>query len=241
MRLIYVVLAGLMLLLTLVVVINPLKCLAPFNALVEMLEPECPPVFPNSVMMEVFPDISKLEASWMDIRDEARTLIRDGARPVPGWKFLGQDRDFFKGWSTVSLRFLGVQNEQAKALCPKTSEILADSERIPTVMVSVMAPGKVVPLHTGPFKGILRVHLGLDVPDGECFIVVGGVKTYWKNGGAVMFDETYPHEVHNQTSEPRMVLFIDIKRPMVSPITRWARDSLLMMMRYSPHITSDLM
>ena len=48
--------------------------------------------------------------------------------------------------------------------------------------------------HRDPFAGSLRYHLGLVTPNSpECFIVVDGEKYYWKDGEAVMFDETYIH------------------------------------------------
>jgi beta-hydroxylase len=37
---------------------------------------------------------------------------------------------------------------------------------------------------------------------------------HWEEGKVVLFDDTYEHEVHNDTDELRAVLFIDIDRPM---------------------------
>lgn len=36
----------------------------------------------------------------------------------------------------------------------------------------------------------------------------------WKTGEVMLFDDTYEHEVHNDTDETRAILFIDIYRPM---------------------------
>jgi aspartate beta-hydroxylase/beta-hydroxylase len=78
-----------------------------------------------------------------------------------------------------------------------------------------MDPGKSVPLHKGPYLGYLRYHLGVKVPtENPPKIVVDGQPYTWKNGEDVMFDDSYPHEVINTCKEPRVVLIIDILRPL---------------------------
>ena len=36
----------------------------------------------------------------------------------------------------------------------------------------------------------------------------------WKEGEAVMFDDSWPHEVINRSREPRAVLIVDVPRPL---------------------------
>ena len=43
---------------------------------------------------------------------------------------------------------------------------------------------------------------------------VDGHTCVWEEGQAFMFDDTFPHEVHNDTDEERVVLLIDVERPM---------------------------
>lgn len=48
--------------------------------------------------------------------------------------------------------------------------------------------------HSDNTNFILTTHLGLDVPEGKCWIRVGGEKREWKNGKALVFDTHYIHE-----------------------------------------------
>src|SRR3546814_6716604 len=49
---------------------------------------------------------------------------------------------------------------------------------------------------------LLRLHLGLVVPEPHehCWIEVGGQRYAWQEGRAVVFDDLYPHQVHNDTA-----------------------------------------
>jgi aspartyl/asparaginyl beta-hydroxylase (cupin superfamily) len=81
-------------------------------------------------------------------------------------------------------------------------------------MFSILEPGKRIPEHRGPSTAFLRYHMGLKVPkEPGCHITVDDQKMQWKEGEAFIFDDTYPHSVQNNTSEPRIILFIDIERP----------------------------
>lgn len=44
-----------------------------------------------------------------------------------------------------------------------------------------------------------------------------GVPVVWKEGEAVVIDDTYPHEVWNDTDETRVVLLVQFRRPMRWP------------------------
>ena len=43
---------------------------------------------------------------------------------------------------------------------------------------------------------------------------VGGVRCTWQEGHTLVFDDTYPHTVRNDTNETRVVLLLDFQRPM---------------------------
>ncbi|WP_443797732.1 aspartyl/asparaginyl beta-hydroxylase domain-containing protein, partial [Burkholderia vietnamiensis] len=49
---------------------------------------------------------------------------------------------------------------------------------------------------------------------------VDGESYAWRDGEAVMFDETYLHWAENRTEHDRVILFCDIDRPMKY---RWAQ------------------
>ena len=109
--------------------------------------------------------------------------------------------------------------ESAK-LCPKTCALLEQVPSLRSAMFSILAPGAYIAPHSGPSKSILRYHLGLDIPveKDQCTITVKGDKYAWKKGEAVLFDDTYEHEVHNNGSTHRFILFGDMLRPMPQPL-----------------------
>lgn len=85
-----------------------------------------------------------------------------------------------------------------------------------TAFFSILAPGKKLPAHRGPYNGVLRYHLGLRVPatDERCAIRVDTETRSWNEGSALVFDDTYMHEAWNLTPHWRVVLFVDFVRPL---------------------------
>jgi len=105
--------------------------------------------------------------------------------------------------------------------CPKTYAIFKDMKHVTTINFSILAPGKYIPPHQGPYKGIIRYQLPLEVPqNGECYIIVDGRRHYWREGESVLFDDTFTHEVHNKTEERRIALLLDVKRNDFGPFMR---------------------
>ena len=64
-------------------------------------------------------------------------------------------------------------------------------------------------------------HLPLVVPEG-CALVVGGERHEWREGVAVLFDDTYEHEAWNRGSETRVVLIADVWNPHLTAAEREA-------------------
>jgi len=50
--------------------------------------------------------------------------------------------------------------------------------------------------------------------DSPPYITVNGETYAWREGDAILFDDGYPHRVDNQSQQVRIVLIIDIRRPM---------------------------
>src|SRR5258708_20023106 len=44
--------------------------------------------------------------------------------------------------------------------------------------------------------------------------IKNGEKYYWRNGASVMFDDTFLHDAANESSDVRVVLFLDVVRKM---------------------------
>lgn len=68
---------------------------------------------------------------------------------------------------------------------------------------------------------------------GECGIRVGNETASFQEGVVLMFDDTYEHEVWNNTDETRVVLFLDITRPMKFPFNVF-NSAMIRLMGRSP-------
>jgi ornithine lipid ester-linked acyl 2-hydroxylase len=104
-------------------------------------------------------------------------------------------------------------------------------------MFSILSPGKHIPPHDGPYKGVLRYHLGLIVPEPEDLvgIRVGGEVAHWTEGGSLVFDDTYEHEAWNDSDGTRVVLFVDLVRELREPMATLNR-ALIKAIGWSPFI-----
>ena len=118
-------------------------------------------------------------------------------------------------WRVFMLYILGHKPEANRALCPVTSQLLDGIPNLVQAFFSVLDPGKSIPLHEGPYYGYLRYHLALRVPqENPPCIIVNSQKHTWKEGEAVLFDDSWPHEVVNNSNERRIVLIVDVMRRM---------------------------
>src|SRR5437867_3927702 len=95
------------------------------------------------------------------------------------------------------------------------SGLLQLLERVPgmtTAFFSILSPHKHIPDHRGPYKGVLRYHLALMIPEPRqaCRIRVDGEYATWEEGKSLLFDDSYDHEAWNDTDGIRVVLFMDV-------------------------------
>lgn len=118
-------------------------------------------------------------------------------------------------WKVFLLYYSGETPDLAKELCPKTCDLLKGIPNIYKVFFSVLEPGKSIPSHHGPYRGYLRYHLGLKVPKNSppCIRIKDEVYE-WKEQESILFDDTWEHEVINNSKQERVVLIMDILRPL---------------------------
>jgi beta-hydroxylase len=191
-----------------------------------------------------FHDLRPLEQHWQEIRDEALKL-----RDMQKIRAAGNNDDagfnsFFKeGWKRFYLKWYAASHPSAERLCPKTVALLRGIPSVKAAMFAELPPGGKLNKHRDPFAGSLRYHLGLVCPNtDDCFIEVDGQRYSWRDGKAVVFDETYIHWARNDSNENRIILFCDIERPMRY---RWAQKvnkllgRTLMTAASSPNETGD--
>ncbi len=169
-----------------------------------------------------FPELKPLKDHWQMIREEALALNEGGQIAVAtGYNDIGFNSFFRTGWKRFHLYWYGKDLLSAEKSCPKTVALLKSIPSIKAAMFASLPPGAKLVRHRDPYAGSLRYHLGLVTPnDTNCFINVDGENYHWKDGEAVMFDETYIHYAANNTDQQRIVLFCDIERPLHTKIMR---------------------
>lgn len=165
-----------------------------------------------------FPFLKPFEEHWQGIHGELQKIL-EHKESVPAFEEVSSDQKrIAKGqqWRTFILYGFGTKLEKNCAHAPLTTRLLEQVPTLQTAWFSILEPGYHITAHKGVTKGILRVHLGLVVPDDRenCYMRVEDKKYPWEPGELIVFDDTYDHEVRNDTPQPRVVLLFDFVRPM---------------------------
>ncbi|MDP2409669.1 MAG: aspartyl/asparaginyl beta-hydroxylase domain-containing protein [Pseudolabrys sp.] len=176
-----------------------------------------PPIYDNAV----FPWAQLVEKEWRTIRAELDHVL-ERKDDLPGFHELSSDVSTIsqdRGWKTFFLSGYGFKSDNNIRLCPETWRICQNIPGLITVMYSILEPGKHLPAHRGPYNGVLRLHLGLIVPEPRDQLGIRVEKEVyrWKEGEAVIFDDAYEHEAWNKTPHTRVVLFVDFRKPLRFP------------------------
>lgn len=176
----------------------------------------------NDAVLDVrdFPWTALLRDDWQAIRDEAIAVaLREGAAPSlatisPDHRAIAE----IGMWRSFFLWGYGFPIEENLARCPKTARLVAEVPGLVSAFFSILAPGTHIPDHRGVSKGLITCHLGLIVPrDGDVRMRVGDRVVRWAEGETLVFDDTYRHEVWNETGGNRVVLLIQFERPLRRP------------------------
>ncbi len=172
------------------------------------------PILANST----FSWVEQLESNWKTIRREFDHVWQ---RPedIPAFHQISPDQARISvgdNWKTYGLYIFGQTVEPNCSECPETAAQLRDIPGLQNAWFSILAPGYHIPAHRGPTRALVRVHLGLRIPAQaeKCWLRVDQEVAHWQEGHCLLFDDTYEHEVKNETDEYRCVLFVDVDRPM---------------------------
>lgn len=168
---------------------------------------------------DIFPHIQMVRDLYPILKQESVGAIRS-AQPIKNEMFFEKIAD--DRWKRIYLKWYTPEfDEQALRLYPKTCKVLSTIPEVKLAMISILEPGAFISAHHGVFKGCLRYHLGISTPnDDKCFIEVDGEKYSWRDGEDVMFDDTFQHSVANNTDQTRVILFLDVERPMRNTFAR---------------------
>ncbi|MBD3883066.1 aspartyl/asparaginyl beta-hydroxylase domain-containing protein [Phormidium tenue FACHB-886] len=155
-----------------------------------------------------FEFVRNLEAHWQTMRQELDRLKPKDFVAYPERYLL----DKHTGWDVFGLYFVGVKIDINCELCPQTAKLVKAVPGMTTAGFSSLAAGAHIVPHSGRPSGVLRCHMGLDVPE-RCALRVGKEIKTWKEGQCLVFDDTSEHEAWNLSNRPRTVLLLDFKVP----------------------------
>ena len=119
-------------------------------------------------------------------------------------------------WDVYLLHERGRRHDDRCRQCPTVTAIVESHRTVRSlaglVYFSRLAPRSRVAPHAGPTNMRVRVHLGIDVPPG-CGIRVGDTGATWREGACIAFDDSFQHEVWNESDRERIVLVVDCWHP----------------------------
>jgi len=176
-----------------------------------------PPVYDNAD----FPWTREIEQAYPEIRTELeKVLLRKSE--LPNFQDISADVKTITndaGWKTFFLAGFGKPSPRNIALCPATWAAVQKIPGLKTAMFSIFEPGKHLPAHRGPYNGVLRLHLGMIVPEprDKIAIRVDQQICHWQEGKVLIFDDAYEHEAWNHSDKTRVVLFVDFVKPTRFP------------------------
>lgn len=187
----------------------------------------CPdyPLFPGLRSRPVWdegelPGVARLREGWQDVRDDWRELDpQDMVRYVPPV--------MRNTWRVQMLSYMGVDLEPFTRRCPRIHALL---RQVPGLCHGYPWADNVLSVHAAkshllPHCSVdtlrVRCHLGLAVP-ADCGIRVGPEVRGWTEGGTLLFDDSFEHEVWNRGDGTRAILIVDFWHPDLTAAEREA-------------------
>jgi beta-hydroxylase len=185
-----------------------------------------------------FPWTETLERNWAAIRAEAEAALRELNRIPPLREISPDHRRIAEpdNWRSYFLWGYGYRMDANCEACPETDRLIRQVPGLNSAFFSILKPGARIPRHRGPTKALLTCHLGLFTPkQGRCRMQVDEEMVTWADGRAVVFDDTYHHEVWNDSEELRVILLVQFRRPVRAP-GKWLADLFMWGIRHSPFV-----
>ncbi|XP_065901977.1 ornithine lipid ester-linked acyl 2-hydroxylase-like [Dysidea avara] len=165
-----------------------------------------------------YPFIAKLEAGADEVKKELLHNLKQKRH-----MFTGETENLHVGGEWTELRIKSSGHGMIKKhtdLFSNTMKVIEGcGEEFVSIKFSAIQPGTHIRTHTGPSNERLRLHLTL-VHTGGARIRVGTEWRTWEEGKAIIFDDSWEHEVIHTGEDMRVVLIMDIWHPELPPESR---------------------
>ena len=129
----------------------------------------------------------ELEANWEVIRKELDEILKY-KEELPNFQDISLDQGYSTTkddlWKTYFLYGYGIKVAPNCQRCPETTRLIEKIPGMKTAFFSILLPNKHIPEHRGPYKGVVRYHLALKVPEPKekCCIRVANEVQHWSEG-----------------------------------------------------------
>lgn len=200
--------------------------------------PGRPPILEDP--LPAFPESAELVARFDELRDEVDRLV--AGREITPYGAIDPIRaaQVSTGWRLYYAYMLGVANEQAHRDVPLIVDFAERVPRVVNAMVALLPPGVTLDAHEGPYAGILRYHLPLRVPaDNPPYLRVGDQYHTWAERRPILIDDTFDHQVYNESTGTRVMLIVDVLRPLNPVLDALNRVCLRLKRRWSAQMIAD--
>jgi tetratricopeptide (TPR) repeat protein len=171
--------------------------------------------------------LTEIEAAVPEMQAELRAVLADGQDFAP-YVEANSDRPRAANplindtkWGAYYFWRNGQIVAENAARCPVTMQALAHApmphiaQRSPIALWSLLKPDTHIQPHHGLLNTRLICHIPLIVPH-SCAIRVGNETRSWREGEALIFDDSFEHEAWNKSDETRVILLFEIWRPEIS-------------------------
>lgn len=185
---------------------------------------------------DVFPCLRLLDTNYSVIRQELQLVMEYGR--IPQYHELAESERYISGtvhpeksWKVFMLHSPAGRPRANQRRCPLTCALLDQLPNLYQAFFSILDPGKSIPAHSGTYYGYLRYHLALVVPPRRPpSMRVKDQVHVWQEGRSILFDDSWEHEVYNESDGLRAVLIVDLLRPLPLRLhlANWLATRLLM-------------
>lgn len=171
---------------------------------------------------KVNPALKQIDENWQVILEELKAVLpKQSEIPRydevdPSQEQLIKDSESGDGgvWRTLFIH-LHKADLPTREMFPKTLKILESIPDCIQAWFSIMEAGQNIAPHRTRSYGYLRYHTGLIIPEEKPpKIRIKDQFHTWEAGKSMLFDNSWEHQVYNESKQDRIILITDILRPL---------------------------
>ncbi len=168
------------------------------------------------------PGLKKIDENWHIIREELMAILPKQSE-IPRYDEVDPSQEqLIKDSGTISdgvwrtlFIHLHKANLPTREKFPKTIELIESIPNCIQAWFSIMEGGQNIAPHRTRSYGYLRYHTGLIIPkEKPPKIRIKDQYHQWEEGKSILFDNSWEHQVYNESKEDRIILITDILRPL---------------------------